>query len=582
MGTTEQKLNFIKRAKRNLKNQINTLFGENITDETPFIDYAGKLGDFYNRLPKTTFSKGTSLNLGSTLKGKLDYDLEDDKYIMGLGDTSQDTTTGKNLYDVNDKLTGTNWSSEITVESDDFLSVDYTNNTGSTAFLNFFTKVNNLLETSTDYTCIVEFKDVTVTTGTSIYPITFYNNNGQFTETYSISSDFTGTKSAVNTTLSSFSGCSTSLRSYIRITAGGRFKGKIRLSLLKGDVTGNIPSYEPFTGGIPAPNPSYPENINVVTGTQEVVVRGKNLFNGDLVTTTNTTNWLVSFSNNILTIKHNNSYSTGYPSLNLGTLASGTYVLSGTLGTQIGLYKNGLYSSMLSNNSTFSVSGNEEIMLVWASSLIPSGETKTYTNIQLEQNSTATSYEPYITPTTTTLHLGTNEFCKIGDYADELLLDLDNDKVYKNKKINNKTADDLTTNNLRYASQGVYLTGIGAIKTPKGRVYCNCLTYKNTTDTAWNELNGLYIGQLYNNYDNIYINKIYTNQQLLEALVWLRSINFKVYYILAEEVQEEITDEDIKEDLYNLYAMQSIEGNTIIEVSGNLAMNLKIRALKGE
>lgn len=38
-------------------------------------------------------------------------------------------------------------------------------------------------------------------------------------------------------------------------------------------------AYEPYVGGIPAPNPSYPQPIETVTGRQTVTVAGKNLFN---------------------------------------------------------------------------------------------------------------------------------------------------------------------------------------------------------------------------------------------------------------------------------------------------------------
>ena len=37
-------------------------------------------------------------------------------------------------------------------------------------------------------------------------------------------------------------------------------------------------SYEPYVGGVPSPNPDYPQPIQTVTGTQTVEIRGKNLF----------------------------------------------------------------------------------------------------------------------------------------------------------------------------------------------------------------------------------------------------------------------------------------------------------------
>lgn len=43
-------------------------------------------------------------------------------------------------------------------------------------------------------------------------------------------------------------------------------------------------SFEPYVGGITAPNPDYPQDIQVVTGEQTVKVTGKNLFNKDSAT----------------------------------------------------------------------------------------------------------------------------------------------------------------------------------------------------------------------------------------------------------------------------------------------------------
>lgn len=130
--------------------------------------------------------------------------------------------------------------------------------------------------------------------------------------------------------------------------------------------------------------------------TTQQTYTGKNLFDGSSVSTTSTTNWTISFASNILTITHNNSYTTGSPVLNMGVLPSGTYVISGTLGTQIGLNRNGTYDKMLSSGSTFTCDGTETITLAFPTNLIGSGVTKTYENVQVELGSTATPYEPYV------------------------------------------------------------------------------------------------------------------------------------------------------------------------------------------
>jgi hypothetical protein len=47
-------------------------------------------------------------------------------------------------------------------------------------------------------------------------------------------------------------------------------------------------SYEPYTGGVPAPNPDYPQDVNVVTGRQVVNIKSQNLFDWQSLDHTNT------------------------------------------------------------------------------------------------------------------------------------------------------------------------------------------------------------------------------------------------------------------------------------------------------
>lgn len=54
------------------------------------------------------------------------------------------------------------------------------------------------------------------------------------------------------------------------------------------EFSSTVTSYEPYVGGAASPNPDYPQNINVVTGGQDVIVHNKNLFK--IPDTENTTN----------------------------------------------------------------------------------------------------------------------------------------------------------------------------------------------------------------------------------------------------------------------------------------------------
>lgn len=88
MGTTAEKLTYLNTTKGLIKDSINAL-GGNLTNESTFRSYAAALDSIYNVLPKTT-GTGSTLSLTPTLQGKLVLDLK--------GNTKQTTETG-NLFD---------------------------------------------------------------------------------------------------------------------------------------------------------------------------------------------------------------------------------------------------------------------------------------------------------------------------------------------------------------------------------------------------------------------------------------------------------------------------------------------------
>lgn len=97
MGTTSEKLTYLNGTKQLLKQKINNL-GGSIDDNTTFRNYANQLQNVYDNLPKTEYQTGTEVNLGVTIKGKLDFE----NGVVGIGQSSQDTTNGYQLLDVPD------------------------------------------------------------------------------------------------------------------------------------------------------------------------------------------------------------------------------------------------------------------------------------------------------------------------------------------------------------------------------------------------------------------------------------------------------------------------------------------------
>ena len=190
-------------------------------------------------------------------------------------------------------------------------------------------------------------------------------------------------------------------------------------------------AYEPYVGGIPAPNPDYPQNVNIVTGRQEVNVEGKNLLNFESGTygvsvTFTTGNATETHSSNSVTMEATGTVGAQYVRWITGELDSTkTYYLSfkakkivkGTDGgpiIQIIRYGSNDLSNWTNLSSTGTVvampeegeeyslgatlSGYKYYRLYIynnAAAQVTVGEKTAYYDIQLEEGSTATPYEPY-------------------------------------------------------------------------------------------------------------------------------------------------------------------------------------------
>lgn len=201
---------------------------------------------------------------------------------------------------------------------------------------------------------------------------------------------------------------STPLRVQIRIDSGVSLTNFVVKPMVE---KGSSPSaFESYVGGVPAPNPSYPQNINVVTGTQTVGVTGKNLFDINDFSATG-----ITVENDIATgtsSAFNTAFGTNGVSL---SLPEGKYTISITgytdgnqsteatsgLGFRV-KYSDGTYSSYVywQNADTTAVTKT----LTTLDSKTPTGLIVSFgakgqniwhlSKVQIEQGS-ATTYEPY-------------------------------------------------------------------------------------------------------------------------------------------------------------------------------------------
>lgn len=252
MGTTAQKLQRVLDTKEGLKDTINTYLGQDITSAIPFKDYETYIKNFYGELPKTSYAEGSNITLSNTLKGKLDF--EDG--IVGYGDTSQNSTQGYNIF--NPSITGVGtYYCTASISSDNIVSLKATHD-GEIFFGNALPTGNNYtasagikipIKPSTTYRVSVENQDMT-----RVF-VTQLNDSD-------VSLGFT----QASPTFTTQANAKYIVVRYGVYTAVNNQTYSTKIWIYEGSTE---KPYEPYTGGIPAPNPSYPQDIEVV--------RGKNL-----------------------------------------------------------------------------------------------------------------------------------------------------------------------------------------------------------------------------------------------------------------------------------------------------------------
>ena len=184
------------------------------------------LTSIINQLPKVT-GEGTDLTLNNTLNAKLDLDLK--------GNTTQYTTTGKNICD---GISQGYWLSQnvtlggkSTTDSGEVINVQggsYTISTKATQ-TRYRVGLTNTLSTS----------DITVSSG--------------------VNKDGTSDNITINTT------------GYFYLIINATDLTKIQV-----EQGSSATTFEEYTGGMPSPNPDYPQDIKVVTGNNTITIANSN------------------------------------------------------------------------------------------------------------------------------------------------------------------------------------------------------------------------------------------------------------------------------------------------------------------
>lgn len=186
---------------------------------------------------------------------------------------------------------------------------------------------------------------------------------------------------------------------YIVVTIGFRASNLLFKPMITTDLTATYDDFEPYTGGIPSPNPDYPQEIKSVVN-PTVKVCGKNLLNLN--------SYKENVKNGITITPIFNNEELQYLILNgtfktaeweviwIGTLNPGTYTFSAQ-NSNVKVLRN-----WNEQNNTFTVTDENSVYRIVTNSS-NMGESVKNVKIypQLELGSTPTPYEPYHEQTVT-------------------------------------------------------------------------------------------------------------------------------------------------------------------------------------
>lgn len=220
--------------------------------ENEAVDFGARLDEFYGNTSQEVIAAEAGTEVVDKFISINDIDTSKENYITLKGDTSQDTTTGKNLFNINDTPSWIGSATSYSV-ANDILTV-----TGSW-FIGYLIDV----EKNTDY--YIRADRNVITPGDS--------STGKLAA-------YTSTKSYISQSTSGYLSFNSGDNSqiYILLYVGGvnETKGKVEFSNVQLEKGSTATSYEPYTGRKVSPNLDYSQNIHVVSGDNTFNISGKN------------------------------------------------------------------------------------------------------------------------------------------------------------------------------------------------------------------------------------------------------------------------------------------------------------------
>lgn len=511
------------------------------------LDSADVPAGFFDGPATTSPTPATSVELNNVLKlSELEL----------LGDTTQDTTTGKNLMPVA--------IYDTSVERSTFLP---TLKLPAGTYNISFDITSITLGTNTSFDLRLSLRD-SDGVGHNIVLATIRANTSltRVNKTFTISYD------AVQDARSNIGIITTAY------DAGGR----VAVDNIQIEAGSEETAYEPYTGAVPSPNPDYPQTVEVVTGEQNTLVTGKNLFSTAFSTDFTAT------SNNTFTLHRTNLRVTRFwfpYDLPAGTYTLSLKIASSTASQGLNLNFFDANSQQISNISTIkttpysrTITLPRPLNMIYA--FIQTGDAAnssiTVEDFQIEQGETATDFAPYQGMQSYTVDLGATELCKIGNYQDYIYQG--SDGWYIHKATGKR---DVTSISSIYSSAGSGYIGAqfdvtDMASNSRMNGYCNILIPMNSPSGATTE--GITFGA-----GNKYVYVILKDSRMASSTVanwnaWLASNTTTIYYPLATPTDTKITDSTLTGQLDALLSAQLYPEYTVISSTGNLPAILGITA----
>ena len=491
------------------------------------------------------------------------------------GDTFQQTYTGKNLLNSLTFVKGRLDNGVVGYQ-------DETSSLEATATDITFTTIANFRGITSDYIQVV---------GGSSYiqnqQLSLGNNMGGEIAQYDSSKTFIR-QNSISTGAAITTQATTA---YVRIYYFARNAGTITLHEPQLEAGSTATSFEPFVGGQPSPNPSYPQQIQTVTGEQTVVVTGKNLLNavpyatpiqqGVKVTITNTNTIHIDGTSTQTYVNLTRIFSTNLP--------AGTYTMS--INKELPFRVN--LSTILSGGGspdhsiqagetsvTFTTSETTTGMRIFMST---GGAgivfDETFTVQLVSGNAADYDFEPY-SSTNYPISLGSLELCKIGAYQDYIYKDGSDWKVHK------ATGKTILTDSTSFTRQtygtNVYVTN-GKFDDMRRAASETVMLASSFGTVSWNDRVTATSAVIYQNLaipGEIYLEIRNTSFATLQDLTtYLGNRPVSVYYELATPTDTTITDTDLIAQLETIRTASLQNGaNTITNTATgtNLAGDMEI------